>query len=78
MYVELGYSRSVFFKKMKSVSGYPPKEFVRIVKMKKAAELLREPGATVTEVSFNVGFSDTDYFRKSFKNFLGETPTSYQ
>ena len=78
MYNELGYSRSVFFKKMKSVSGHSPKEFVRIVKMKKAAELLQDPNATVTEVALNVGFSDTDYFRKSFKNFFGETPTSYQ
>ncbi|MEN8905854.1 MAG: response regulator, partial [Clostridiales bacterium] len=76
--VELGYSRSIFFKKMKSVSGYPPKEFVRIIKMKKAAELLRDPGASVSEVSFNVGFSDPDYFRKSFKHFFGETPTSYK
>lgn len=76
--VELGYSRSVFFKKMKSVSGYPPKEFVRIIKMKKAAEYLRDPGASVSEVSYNVGFNDPDYFRKSFKNFFGETPTSYQ
>ncbi len=78
MIAELGFSRSVFFKKMKSVSGYAPKEFVRIVKMKKAAELLRDPDATIAEVSYNIGYSDPDYFSKSFKNFFGETPTSYQ
>ncbi len=75
---ELNITRSFFFKKMKSVSGYAPKEFIRIVKMKKAAELLRNPDTTITQVSYETGFSDPDYFSKSFKNFFGETPTSYK
>lgn len=75
---ELGCSRTVFFKKMKTVSGYAPKEFVRVVKMKKAAELLRNASTTVAEVGFEIGFTDPSYFTKSFKNFFGETPTSYQ
>ncbi len=75
---ELNVTRSFFFKKMKSVSGYAPKEFIRIVKMKKAAELLMNPDTTITQVSYETGFSDPDYFSKSFKNFFGETPTSYK
>ncbi len=74
---KLGYSRSVFFTKMKSVSGHAPKEFVRIIKMKKAAELLRNKNASISDVSFNIGYKDPAYFSKSFKNFYGETPSSY-
>ncbi len=75
---EFGMSRSAFFRKMKTAAGHPPKEFVRIIKMKKAAEMLRESKATIAEVCYNVGFSDLDYFRKSFKNFFGETPSTYR
>ncbi len=78
MISEMGCSRTVFFKKMKAVSGYAPKEFVRMVKMKKAAELLMSPDISVAEVGFEIGFTDPSYFSKSFKNYFGETPTSYQ
>ena len=75
---EMGYSRTVFYKKMKGISGYAPKEFIRIVKMKKAAALLREPDSSIAQVSYDIGYNDPDYFSKSFKNYFGEPPSEYQ
>ena len=76
--VELGYSRTVFYKKMKGITGYAPKEFTRIIKMKKAATLLRESDFTATQVSYEIGYNDPNYFSRSFKNFFGEPPSEYQ
>ncbi|UCH13757.1 MAG: response regulator [Bacteroidales bacterium] len=78
MVVELGHSRTVFYKKMKGITGYAPKEFTRLIKMKKAASLLRETDITATQVSYEIGYNDPDYFSKSFKNFFGEPPSEYQ
>lgn len=73
-----GFGRTVFFKKMKGVSGYAPKDFVRIVRMKKAAKLLSDPAASVTEVAFEVGYSDANYFSRQFKKHFGENPSDFQ
>ncbi len=78
MVVELGHSRTVFYKKMKGITGYAPKEFTRLIRMKKAADLLREKDITATQVSYEIGYNDPDYFSKSFKNFFGEPPSEYQ
>jgi signal transduction histidine kinase/ligand-binding sensor domain-containing protein/DNA-binding response OmpR family regulator len=78
MVVELGHSRTVFYKKMKGITGYAPKEFTRLIRMKKAAVLLRETDITATQVSYEIGYNDPDYFSKSFKNFFGEPPSEYQ
>ena len=72
------FGRTVFYKKMKGISGYSPKDFVRIIRMKKAGTLLLNSSITVTEVSFEVGFNDPDYFSKQFKKHFGENPSEYQ
>ncbi|MFV0376937.1 MAG: two-component regulator propeller domain-containing protein [Mangrovibacterium sp.] len=71
------FGRTVFFKKMKGISGYAPKDFVRIVRMKKAGKLLSDPGASVTEVAFEVGYSDANYFSRQFKKHFGENPSDF-
>ena len=72
------FGRTVFYKKMKGVSGYSPKDFVRIIRMKKAGNLLLDSNITVAEVSFDVGYNDPEYFSKLFKKHFGETPSEYQ
>lgn len=72
------FGRTVFYKKMKGVSGYPPKDFIRIVRMKKAGELLHISNTSVAEVAFKVGYSDPDYFSRIFKKHFGKTPSEYQ
>ncbi|WP_082326434.1 hybrid sensor histidine kinase/response regulator transcription factor [Sunxiuqinia dokdonensis] len=72
------YGRTVFYKKMKGISGYSPKDFLRIVRMKKAGSLLCDTNQTVSEVAFAIGFNDPNYFSKQFKKHFGENPSEYQ
>jgi len=72
------FGRTVFYKKMKGISGYSPKDFVRIIRMKKAGSLIRDTTLTISEVSFESGFSDPDYFSKLFKRHFGESPSGYR
>lgn len=72
------YGRTVFYKKMKGISGYSPKDFLRIVRMRKAGTLLCDPNQTVSEVAFAIGFNDANYFSKQFKKHFGENPSEYQ
>ncbi len=72
------YGRTVFYKKMKGISGYSPKEYVSIIRMKKAGTLLHNPNFNVTQVAYDIGFNDASYFSKSFKKHFGVSPTEYQ
>lgn len=71
-------SRTVFFKKLKSLTGLAPIEFVRDIKIRYAAELIETQQYTIKEVSFMVGFSDTKYFTQCFKNIFSMTPSEYK
>ncbi|NDV82171.1 hybrid sensor histidine kinase/response regulator transcription factor [Bacteroides sp. 51] len=70
--------RTVFYKKVKGITGYSPNEYLRIMRMKKAAELLLAGNLTVSEVSYKVGIDDPFYFSKCFKAQFGIAPSVYQ
>lgn len=71
--------RTVFYRKLRGVTGYSPNEYLRVVRMKKAAELLHSAeNLTVSEVSYRVGISDPFYFSKCFKAQFGVAPSVYQ
>lgn len=74
----LSMSRSVFFKKLKSLIGLSPVEFVREVRMKRAAELIEEGGYNMAQIAYMVGFNDPHYFSKCFKLVFSMTPTEYK
>jgi DNA-binding response OmpR family regulator len=74
---EIGMSRAQLYRKIQAVSGQSVKEFVRTIRLKKAAELLVTSHDNISEVSFNVGFSSTTYFSKSFGEYFGMTPSKY-
>ena len=74
-----GYGRSQFYSKMMEVTGKTPKDYIRIQRMKRAAELLRSGEMiTVAEVAYKVGFTDSLYFSRCFKQFFGTPPSKYQ
>lgn len=73
----MGLGRTVFYRKVRGVTGYSPNEYIRIVRMKKAAELLLENRYTVAEVSYKVGINDPFYFSKCFKQQFGVAPSVY-
>ena len=70
--------RTVFFRKVKEVTGYSPKEYLRVRRMKRAAELLQEGKLSVSEIAYTVGMSDPFYFSKCFKQQFGMAPSAYQ
>lgn len=72
------FGRTVFYKKMKGITGYSPKDFVRIVRMRKAGMLLKDRELTVAEAAYEVGFNDPEYFSRLFKKHFGEKPSEYQ
>lgn len=71
-------SRTVFFKKLKSLTGFAPIEFIRDIKIKHAAKLIETQQYSIKEVSYMVGISDTKYFTQCFKNVFGMTPSEYK
>ena len=75
---KMGISRTLFFKKIKSSSGFSPNEFLRLIRMKEAAKLLTSTDKTVNEIGFSIGFNDSNYFGKTFKKHFGMTPSFYR
>lgn len=72
-------SRTVFYQKVKGITGYAPIEYLRIVRMKKAAEIILAKGdLTVAEVGYMVGYNDPFYFSKCFKSQFGVSPSVYK
>lgn len=75
---ELAVSRSVFFKKLKMLTGLAPVEFIKEMRMKRAAQLIETGEFNMTQISYMVGINDPRYFSKCFKQKLGMTPTEYK
>jgi len=74
----VGIGRSVFFKKLKSLTGLAPVEFIREVRVKRAAQLIESGEYTISQVTFMVGCNDPHYFSRIFKKRFGLTPTEYR
>lgn len=74
---ELGMSRSNLHKKLKSVSGKVPNEFIRLIRLKHGAKLLLTNEYTVSEVSYMSGFNSHSYFSKCFFKQFNITPSDF-
>jgi len=75
---EMGMSRVYFYKKILALTDKSPSEFIRFIRLKRAANLLKKSQLFVNEVAFQVGFNDPKYFRKYFKDEFGITPNEYK
>jgi ligand-binding sensor domain-containing protein/signal transduction histidine kinase/DNA-binding response OmpR family regulator len=75
---ELGLSRMHYHRKIKSLTGMAPAEFVRSIRLKRAAAILKQNKTSVKETMGMVGFENGDHFRKCFKEQFGMTPSEYQ
>ena len=75
----MGVGRSIFYRKVRGITGYSPNEYLRIIRMKKAADLLAQSDTvTIAEVAREVGVNDPFYFSRCFKEQFGMSPTAYQ
>ncbi len=70
-------SAPILYKKIKAVTNMSVNEFVKSLRLKKAAELLAQKQMTVYEVAYAVGYNDRKYFSKEFKKQFGKTPSEY-
>jgi signal transduction histidine kinase/ligand-binding sensor domain-containing protein/DNA-binding response OmpR family regulator len=76
-YRELGMSRSLVYNKLKSLTGLGPNEFIRRIRLNKAAQLLQNEAAKISDVMEEVGFNHRSYFVKCFKNEFGHLPSEH-
>ena len=74
---DLGMDRTVLYKKMQSITGLAPSEFIRSIRLKRAAQLLIQGQYPVAEVAEKVGFNTQKYFSKYFKEAFGVSPSKY-
>ena len=74
----LGMSRVSLYKKIKQITGKSPLEFIRIIRLKRAAQLLRESQLNVSEIAYQTGFNNPKIFSRYFKEEFGILPSAYQ
>jgi signal transduction histidine kinase/ligand-binding sensor domain-containing protein/DNA-binding response OmpR family regulator len=75
---ELAMSRVHLYKKLLSLTGKSPIEFIRVLRLKRAAQLLEKSQLSVSEIAYEVGFNNPKYFTKYFKTEFGVLPSQYQ
>lgn len=74
---DLCMSRMTFYRKIQSATGQKPTEFIRTIRLRRAAELLHEGRLTVSEISYATGFSSVSYFSRCFRTMFGVSPTQF-
>ncbi|SEO07246.1 Two component regulator propeller [Mucilaginibacter gossypiicola] len=74
---EIGMSRSKLFRKIKSISGLSNTEFIRYIRLRKAAELMISTDLQIKEIAFQIGFQDIKYFREQFFKLFEMNPSDF-
>lgn len=74
---EMGISRSGLFAKLKALTDATPNEMIQIVRLRKAAELMKDGRYRINEICYMVGFSSPSYFSKCFQQQFGMKPGEY-
>ncbi|MBD8387300.1 hybrid sensor histidine kinase/response regulator transcription factor [Dysgonomonas sp. BGC7] len=72
---EIAMSRTLVYEKLKALTNQSPNEFIRVIRLKQAKELLISKKYTIQEVALQTGFSDTKYFSTVFKKYYGTNPS---
>ncbi len=74
---EMAMSRQALHRKIRALIGQSASEFLRFVRLNKAAEMLVHKSGTVSEIAYDVGFSSQSYFTRSFRKLFGQSPSTY-
>ena len=74
---EMALSRSVFFRKIKALVGYSPINFLQVIRIKRAIQLMQTRKFSMAEIAYKVGYTDPKYFSRSFKKITGKSPSVY-
>lgn len=74
---EMAMSRTLFYGRLKTLTGQSPQDFIRLLRLERAAALLKD-GGSVLEVSVKTGFTNVKYFSTVFKKYFGTVPSKYK
>lgn len=74
---EMNLSRTQLLRKLKALTGLSPNDFIKDIRLKKAADMITQKVDTITQIGYAVGFNDQSYFTKCFKKKFGVTPTEF-
>lgn len=74
---EVGMSKTQLFRKLKALTNHSPGDFIRSMRLKRAAELLTQGAGSIGEIAFLVGFQDHSYFTRCFQKQYGQTPSEF-
>ncbi|MEO7766080.1 MAG: two-component regulator propeller domain-containing protein [Ferruginibacter sp.] len=74
---EIGMSRTKLYNKIRSISGQPIGDFIRTIRLRKAAVLMTQGEGSLVDIMYSVGIQTQSYFSKAFKQEFGKTPTQY-
>ena len=74
---QIGLSRQQLFRKLKALINQSPNQFIRTIRLKKAAQLLKQNTANVSEIAYMTGFENLSYFTRKFKEEFKVLPSEY-
>jgi ligand-binding sensor domain-containing protein/signal transduction histidine kinase/DNA-binding response OmpR family regulator len=74
---QIGMSQPVLYKKIRAITDLSVNDFIKSIRLKKAAQLLLQKVHNISEVSYLVGFNDPKYFSREFRKQYGQTPRAY-
>ena len=75
---EMNMSKSTIYRKLKSINGLTPLDYIRRIKLQRACVLLKERELNISQIAYSLGFSNPKYFSKCFKEEFNITPSEYQ
>ena len=75
---QMNMSNSSLYRKLKNLTGFSTAEFIRSIRIKRAAQLLADKERTITEIAYEVGFNDVKHFRAVFQKQFGCSPSEYR
>jgi len=70
-------NRATLYRKIVSLTGEAPADFIRLIRLKRGAQLLAKSGMSIAEIAYEVGFKDPKYFSKAFKEEFKVLPSKY-
>ncbi len=74
---EMLMSRMQLFRKIKAITNQTPGEFIRTIRLKRAARLMDQNFGNIAQITYEVGFNNPSYFAKCFKELFGQLPSEY-
>ncbi|MGM9477111.1 two-component regulator propeller domain-containing protein [Pedobacter sp. GSP4] len=74
---EIGMSQPVLYKKIRALTDLSVNDFIKSLRIKRAAQLLKQGSGNIAEIAYAVGFNDRKYFSSEFKKHFGKTPSEF-